>query len=113
MSQKNPLFTVLWALTLCFMVACASDPDKKAKDGAAQVDAPIVKTLFVTKPGGATVSLNGIAVGNTPCAFVIPGKKEIEIKIEKQGYWSIVESFPQPIDGWPTSLSYRLQKKVR
>jgi len=77
------------------------------------------RTTFYSTPSGAILSLDGSAIGATPCSFTLPDKDSVDIKVSKPGYWTVSEALKRdPVEpeapagvGWFATYSYPLRRK--
>lgn len=75
----------LTALFALLLGGCASSGPGAAKEAEPEV------SRIETEPAGASVFMEGGFVGTTPCAFLMPAKKEVTIRIERPGYQFVEE----------------------
>lgn len=90
--------------------ACQSDAKKNGGDDGRPEPHP---TIITSEPKGAVVSINEQPIGTTPCKVTLPDKKRLFIRLAKEGCFTISEELVQSVEGWPTSLTYPMRRKVR
>ena len=111
--RKSHFCVLLSILVSLFTAGCQSTKESSATGSEQTAQEVRFKTLIISEPKAATFYLNDREIGTTPCSFEFPNAKSIKVKFKKDGYWAIVDVIEQAIDGWPTSLAYRMQRKIK